>query len=329
MNIQDTKNKKGSGKIRIFPDHFFPKGKKGIVEAQLTWVFILIVGVIILLFFIGIAQKQKQIADMKASANILQQLDAILTGAEVSSGTSSLIKIPKMELKLDCNSFSIGGITKPLKTRVVFSPDLIKGRQLITYNLDWSVPYRVTNFLYLTSPEVRYILVGDAEDLDNDLPDVINKEVVYDINNIENININNYKVKFIFKENNNPSQNDFPDLKEEISAINILDDQYISFYNDGEWSDSVRYYDTASLLGAIFAEDQEQYECAMKKAFEKFNVVTAFYKKRIELLNQLVPQCNLGNLNLPGQLDFGKEIPISDIQFQNDQLQVQSCPTIY
>jgi len=44
------------------------RNKKAIVEAQLTWVFVLIVGAVILLFFIGIAQKQKEIADMKSSA---------------------------------------------------------------------------------------------------------------------------------------------------------------------------------------------------------------------------------------------------------------------
>ncbi len=321
------------------------KSKKGVVEAQLTWVFILIVGTIILLFFIGIAQKQRQIAEMKSSANILQQLDGILTGAEVSSGTSFLIKIPKVEIELDCNSFSIGGLTKSLKTRIVFSPDLISGRQLIIYNLDWSVPYRVSNFLYLSSPEVRYVLVGGAEELNESLPEFMNKEIVSSIDNLTDKN--NYKVKFVFFDYTPSGTEGITNLKtKDVTAISIDTakglDAYgtIEFYQveDGQWSIGTEtdYLKKESVVGAIFAENIDQYECAMKKASKKLKIVTSIHKTRATTLsNNYDPGSTCYTLlnqalNLLRE-DAGLEDTSSLVGLVsiNRQLQLLGCPTIY
>jgi len=304
------------------------KSKKAIIEAQVTWVFILIVGVIILLFFFGIAQKQKQISDLKMSAALLNQLDGILTGAEVSAGTASLIPIPKIDIEIEnCDSFSVGSATKSLKSRIVFSPDLIKGRQLIAYNLDWSVPYRVTNFLYLTSPEVRYIFINPPSDFYESLPEIMNKEIVTAPNDIDNKN--NYKVKFVFLNSNTDS---FLDIAKswgaEISAINISNNK-VSFYNGSEWSSELNCNDTASLIGAIFAEDAEQYKCAMKKADEKFKIVTEIHQRRLIKLNETLQEGTCKNLienlinNFISLLDTDGKVQA------NEELQQYSCPTIY
>ncbi|PIN70298.1 hypothetical protein COV94_01860, partial [Candidatus Woesearchaeota archaeon CG11_big_fil_rev_8_21_14_0_20_57_5] len=37
--------------------------------------------------------------------------------------------------------------------------------RLTTWTLPWEVPYWATNFLYLTSPEVRYIFVGNSQQM--------------------------------------------------------------------------------------------------------------------------------------------------------------------
>jgi len=310
------------------------RNRKGIVEAQLTWVFVLIVGAVILLFFIGIAQKQKEIADMKTSANLLQQLDGILTGAEVSSGTASLINIPKMDIEIDCNSFSVEGITKQLKTRIVFAPDLIKGRQLITYNLDWSVPYRVSNFLYLTSPEVRYILVDDtgtlAEELNESLPEIMNKEI-YRSGDIFLQDKGNYKVRFIFLDKSQSSiTSNLARAREwegEISAINIKEDGTIDFYNSsGSSYANEDFTGKAQKIGAVFAENAAQYECAKIKAKEKLEIVTEIYQDRLIELNKTISDSTCKNLlayTLPGLTD------IIGVETRNNALQLQSCPTIY
>lgn len=304
------------------------RNKKGIVEAQLTWVFVLIVGAVILLFFIGIAQKQKEIADMKSSANLLQQLDGILTGAEVSSGTSSLIDIPKMEIKVDCetNAFYIGDAKKSIANRIIFSPDLIKGRQLITYNLDWSVPYRVSNFLYLSSPQIKYVLVGNADQLEEDLPDIMNIQVVGDVEEVSDEN--NYKIKFIFWN----EKGTLPDIQGDLSAINIIvGSQEIEFFEDREWS-STKYYDTASLLGAIFSENKEQYDCTIDKASKKFDIVTSLNIERINKLILDSLECDtLLNLALDSlqNNDFSEPTYIANVESKNYNLQMASCPTIY
>ena len=39
--------------------------KKGIIEIQFNWIFVLVVGAIILVFFFGFVQKQKSFAEEK------------------------------------------------------------------------------------------------------------------------------------------------------------------------------------------------------------------------------------------------------------------------
>ncbi len=300
MNIQGTRN------------------KRGIIEAQLTWVFILIVGVIILLFFVGIAQKQKQISDTKNAAEILQQLDGILTGAEVSTGTASLVNIPKLDIELTCDAFTIEGVTKQLDARVVFGPDLIQGRQLVMYNLDWSVPYRVTNFLYLTSPNVRYVLVGEAEqELESLLPEYITYESIPTSDNFTDKK--NYKVRFVFWD----KQGNIPDVRGDISAVSINDNS-ASFNNGLTWSPSIAYEGDAFKVGAVFAENSEQFNCTVKKAEEKKRIVTELYQDRINLLKSKYSAgeaCReLLDINLTA---------FYDLESRNYDLQLQSCPTIY
>jgi len=102
------------------------------------------------------------------------------------------------------------------------------------------VPYRVTNFLYITSPDIRYIIVDDdigsyslADELNRTLPPdyiekrgkkrlFMNKELVDNTNDLGDKN--NYKVKFIFFDNPSGGLSTGKD----VSAINIKSDSSCS-----------------------------------------------------------------------------------------------------
>jgi len=216
---------------------------------------------------------------------------------------------------------------------------MIKGRQLITYNLDWSVPYRVSNFLYLTSPEVRYVLVGDAGELEDDLPDIMNIEVVEEDHIADVEDKNNYKIKFIsfdigFDDKFIPSHLQSM-LDKDISAIKISDDK-IQFYKKEEdkfvkEGNPIDYLTDEEKIGAVFAEDFKQYKCAKDKALEKFDIVTAIYQKRIDLIETILTGTCKGlfrGLKTTNALPTGLN-HISEVETLNQRLQDYSCPTIY
>ena len=282
--------------------------KRGIIELQFNWIFVIIAGAIIFLFFINIVNKQREFSEMRASGTIVTNLDSILTGAQISTNTINVIEMPKLEIGFECNRYFVGPAPKSTKGNVIFAPGLLKGKEVITWTKEWNMPYRVTNFLYITDPELRYIIINNSQNLGqtlfDELPDEMNKEVI-DPNELKNLkNKNNYKVKFIFLGGetvlNNPLTNGLEKLKrtddEDITAINIttLDEDSSIIPTTGtivflkkdnnRWEPELEthYLNKESFYGAIFAEDRDMYNCVMKKAFKKLNLVTTIYLERSE-----------------------------------------------
>ena len=107
-------------KIR-FPDRV-RRSRKAQVETQFNWIFILIVGAIILAFFTYIVIKQKAASDAKIAGKISQQLNTILVGAKVSSGTVQDIPTPEVSIHFTCNDYYIGPASQRLGNLIVFAP---------------------------------------------------------------------------------------------------------------------------------------------------------------------------------------------------------------
>ena len=292
--------------------------KKGQIDIQFNWVFMLIIGGVILLFFFGLILKQKDTTETKIAANIKEDLSSIMTGSSISTGTASLIEISEIEMEFDCEGYRIGSVS-PIDPHISFSPNRMVGNELIVWSLDWNVPYRVANFLYITSPRIRYVIVDDAgylaEELNETLPPgtIIKddlekpffvKEIVKE-NELANIKDQNYdKIRFIFfgKGTNIPDTmlDDLDKDADDISAISINGNSIDGFGNvyffkksklSNTWTPDPSaseyesfYLGQASLIGAIFTEDIETYECNMQNAFDHFSIVTMIYENKTNAL---------------------------------------------
>jgi len=292
----------------------FNKSKKAFVETQFNWIFIIIAGGVILLFFFSIVYKQKDVSDIKVTGTIKSDLRVILTGSKASTGTASLIAAPNLEIYYDCQGYAIGRLS-PIKPHAGFSPGLIKGYALMVWALDWNMPFRVTNFLYLTSPEIRYIIVNDgsfAERLNETLPAktiiqdkkkkiLMNKEFV-EVANLGSIeDKNNYRVRFVFF-NQNPSGglSDLDNMEnEDVTAISVYPTTGIDGYGEVEFFEkdgngwvlkgTTNYIGKASLIGAVFTDNIETYNCNMQRAFKDLSIINEIYLNRT---NELVKYYN-------------------------------------
>ncbi len=321
------------------------ESKKGVISVQFNWIFILIAGSLILLFFGSLVLKMRDVSDTAIAETILTNMQTIMTGAEVSVRTINPIEIPDKEIEFSCNSISVGKVSKPItKNKIVFAPEVIKGRLLLTWALDWNSPYHVTNFLYLTTKDIKYIFIeqldDEAEKIFNMLPDEINKKRE-DISNIKDTGSN---FKLVFFDVSSP---DIPsNLKsisdKRISAVNInFNFNEIKFYEkNGDTFDFVKkvnYLSDPMILGAIFSGNQEDYECNIEKAFNKLNLVSKIYEKRTNSLSELYSETSCISYYdiTPFSIDYSKasitEInsAINSIETSNQYLQSLSCPTIY
>lgn len=287
--------------------------KRGVIEVHFNWIFVLIAGAIILFFFISIVNKQREFSEIRSSGTIITNLESILTGAQISTNTINIVDIPKVGIGFECNRYFIGVTHKQTKGDVIFSPNLLKGKKLITWALEWNMPYRVTNFLYLTDPELRYVIVNKPDrpgfKIFNELPKEMNKELI-EINRLNTFSDkNNYKVKFIFFDNKEDDVlsklNEMQDG--DVTAIVLMDftgedkipdiGKIEFFQKKGPvWeSKGITFYlKKESLFGAIFVADKEMYDCVMKKSFNKLNLVTKIYLNRSSTLVDYYGINNLG-----------------------------------
>jgi hypothetical protein len=348
--------------------------KKAMIEVHFNWIFILIAGAVIFVFFINIVNKQREFSDIRTSGTIATNLESILTGAQISTDTVNIIDLPKVNIGFECERYFIGPTPKQTKSNVIFAPNLLKGTQMISWALDWNMPYRITNFLYLTDPELRYIIVNKADRpgqlLFDELPEEVNKELI-ELGNIGNfIDKNNFKVKFIFFDSNDAGPlTKLTYMKDEdVTAIVIKDftsstiippTGKIEFYQkDGlvwQLTGTSDYLKKESLIGAIFAEDWDTFNCVMKKAFKKLNLVSKVYLERSETLEtayagtNCAPPYSTAIINLENLRDSSEkqtqEFPTSSITMDamqdyatnigsssgnaNNLAQLYSCALIY
>jgi hypothetical protein len=343
--------------------------KKGVVDVQFNWIFVIIAGALILLFFVSIVTKQKQISDNRISSTILVDLESILSGAKVSTKTVNVITVPNRDVEFECEKYSIGSANVKVKDKILFSPDLIRGRELITWAVDWSLPFWVTNFLFLTTKEVRYVIVDEAdpsltfaEEIYSELlPDEteITKEMIQAGDQIKDLN--NYRVKFVYVDTD-PSiygsmlENFRRVSDDEVSAIQVKPDASsrnfgtVEFYEKKgtSWvSQGESYYlKKEALTGAIFAADVESYNCSMLKAFDRLRVMASIYVNKTESLISYYAgntDCQGAHTAANNELqniesdanDFLKDrvetiySGASDVEHQNGVAQIYSCVLVY
>jgi len=296
------------------------KQKKAQLAIPFHWIFIMIAGAIILLFFITIVFKQKAVAEEKLSVEILSSIEEIFAGA--GSGeeeTIAAIEIPKTELNFICeedtgiSEYSIKdtGISKQTPGEIMYSPDIVKGKELVIWSLPFSFPFKITNLIMVSSSDVRYVFYygpnseSFAEQLALDMPDSLNVDLIREGEPIGDKK--NYKVRFIFIDVD-PTTIDLSSLKtlnKDVSAVKIESDN-VKFYEKKANNFHIMYefvdptkasaiylpsYNNkdAMYYGAVFSENPDQYRCNLKKIFKRTELVAEIYKDRTEILRQHYP----------------------------------------
>jgi len=326
-------------------------------EIQFNWLFVLVAGAAIILFFTVIVIKQKDVSETSTKATVLKSMEAIITGASVSTDTTNIIDIPSSDINVDCGRVSIGGVSKQYPSLILFAPGLIKGDKLITQTLAFSTPYRATNILYATSPQLRYIIIGSndiAKEINKSMPSELKKEFYKSAPEIKNSN--NYRIRFVLFENIIAFPKALEKLPDsDVSAVKINGDNQkgtVEFYQKqgSSWmpKGTSSYIGKQSLLGAIYADTFEAYECNMQNVFSRLNLVTRIYAERTKKLmesavtsSQII--CSqfysnaLTQLNsiLAASSDFNRDninaitASANSLASENKNAQIYSCTLIY
>jgi len=317
-------------------------GKKGVITIQFNWIYVIIIGGLILGLFIGIINKQRAVSEVAASGEMQRKLETLLVGAASSLGTANLLDIGRTEINVDCFGYSVGPV-KPFDPGVSFSPSRIKvrGKQFITWAYPFNMPYLITNFLYVTSKQVRYVIVGDPDDdmlnkLRDTLPEELNIEFVESVQGLRYKNED--KTRFVFiggLQSLDPSFNNA-----DVSALEITDKLYfykkpptiLSFTTPtGDYPNPGGA--NAVLYAAIFSEDLETFECNMEDAYDRVELINEIHIDRTRKLStsSTYSYCSSYYNDAIGWFENLKINPMAAMELGriNYQLQIQSCPLLY
>lgn len=356
----------------------YHKHKKGVIEVQLNWIFILIVGAIILLFFVFVSKSITKSAEVKTSQKILTNIDALLTGTSTTEKTASRLEIPKTDITYTCfvdegacspqygctSGFEYTKTGKAIDTSslVIFSPEKISGPSLITWTQDWQFPFKVMNVMFLSRPDIKYILVAEDEDaLANEIQELFADNEFLEVMRIKKsdllaavIDQNDYWIRIVYFDGIVPSSKlelikakhlDAIVIDQENSKVTFQDlKQATKWYNI-----PLPYVDAISLVGAIVSESPEHYVCNMNKALIRYQKVYDLIKKRSEKISQEIngnpdkSSCaffyqlswkelgGAGSLPLLTDDNYMDDITqfAVEIEEQNRNALINSCPRIY
>lgn len=343
--------------------------KKGF-EMQVHWIFILIAGAVILAFFFSVAAKQRSLSEQKLSITLSANIDAVFAGAVESKGTAQLLPLPAGGIEFSCSdvcdcNFIIGGKATSFSDKVIFAPSLLEDQDAVAWSNEWKLPFRITNFLYITNPNIKYYLVyipGTNSErmldrIEKIVPPSISMEILTDPFDLSAVPQEGFQeTKFIFLDvpdaqvNLESLDRDF--RKKEVSAVNIHQNT-ITFF-EKEQNDLVFNSDSSPFVGeplmfaAIFAADKQMYDCGLQSAFRKLNHVASVIYGRAKLIQQNLtvtkPECvyllndfqNLISISeqFSRGFDFTQGIgslatAANNIEKENKNLILLSCPEIY
>ena len=306
------------------------------------------------MFFVSVAIKYKSSAEDELSIKVLTNLEGIFSGAGISTGTTQVQTIPRTGIKFGCGSYQIGKSSLDTNT-ILFAPTEFNSENLVLWSQPFNIPFKTADFLYITSPEIRYIFVYDetddeADDIFYHLPPkeltetkqgrtvsirAMNKEQLFTGGFAVKDN-NDQHIRFIFI--NTPVTSLINGINEEKRSTLHIDtsNKKLTFSDN---SQEIHYLTDSDLYGAIFSDNFDFYTCTMQKAFKKSSYVVDVYAKRsqelasvrclhptdIDLFKEKIDACSDTDCDIPSLSSY-----ISKIERHNNILiQKEKCATIY
>lgn len=298
-----------------------PLTKRGIVEVQFNWIFIMIAGGLILFFFMTVISYQQQLSKNKLGVELASQLELIFSGRGVSPGAKQPIDVADVPMQFECNEYRVMDQRIASGNVLIFAPAEIFTRKLMTITMSFDVPFRTNTFIMMTSPQIKYYFIGFTETMKEKINNTLEfplapegERIDYQFVEFEKVSElkyeNNPFVKFVF---NLPVQqavddpiHDLPTLpasfaevdNAKVSAVvvneNLVDEQTspLFFYAKeagqlvpeiGLTAETTPHtFGFASFIGAVFAKDGMMFSCVMNRALRRTKLTIDVYQGRYE-----------------------------------------------
>ncbi len=307
------------------------KQKKAAVEIQFHWIYVMLAGAALLIFFGTAIYQQQKLSGEKRERELLNSLEAAMRSVHAHPGLSERID-SRISLKIKCGTSSImaGSASKQTGTDPIFSPEELKGMSLMMGTAKWNIPFRASDFLLIRTDEAFVILHDPANPESAGLFEKLKKEWP---EGMPYSTVPHEKARIIALNTDYPAQ--YSGVRVIASKADNFEKGTIIF--EGQAED---YAGFASVLGAAFSDSKENYDCSMKNAYRRLALVSEVYWKKAERLKQENPECSyeqaknaLNAIKTQAKLPDPDEAEIhsqaESLKAANNELLKQSCPVIY
>ena len=252
-------------------------------QIYFNWIFVIVIGAVMLTFFVGFAIKYKDMQEKKTEVIMLNNLDTALTNLKSSSFTTSTsINLP-LDLSVNCDTnkgYNIFINERNWISHLLASKTKLKDKMYIWYQ-PYEIPFKVTNFYYLIDNSIVKINSNLYDDIVEDMPDLFKQRVISDFTGISIVgNLNEGTI------------NGKPYLGKEMLYAGIFSDDYDCFYENVK-----KRIETSVLIYQNKAQILSRSRCnyglilAQLNSLQSSNYQTV---KRIEQLNE-----DLVSMNCP------------------------------
>lgn len=277
------------------------------IEVTINWFYVLIAGAVILLFFVGLIVNQKTVSEKHLAVDIVGMMDSIFTGAGVSEKTKQPIDtggLADYTLNFACeegvSKFGIESLEIAAEDEIhpLFSPSKIQTNQLLLWSLPFRFPFKVIDFLFVSSINTKYVLLGSDRQFIDEFMNVtegFNREYALDLTQIDPGK--NYQLRIIDLDGTIATQAIPENLlaveDEQLSLASFSDNgaiEQVTYYqkSGAQWQQSTSLLSATPIVSlggeraaakyaAIFAADEQMYRCNMQKAFRRLQLLTEVY----------------------------------------------------
>ncbi len=341
--------------------------KSAQLEVTFNWLYILIAGGLILLFFVGIVVKQKAQAETQLSLDVVRILESIIKGASISEKTKHSIDISGLKdytLQFSCDEgvskYGLEGTSAQVEDVIqpLFSPTRIKAPRLNLWSVPYKLPYKTIDFLFVTSTTTKYFFAGQDEEFVNEFFAQTEtelsgkKEVLFEIKRdfvttLEVVDPEKYfHVRIVDVSGNTIKAGDpvpqklRPLADEQVTAVSFTMGNTADFFQKAGdiWVKrnkqpvpliSLGGERDAAKYAAIFAGNEEIYNCNMKKAFRRLQYVSQIYQEKLHELEAYY-DTPLRKTNYPDCIGYINQFPTNIVEvsemFQN---KIAACVATY
>lgn len=289
------------------------KSKKAVVEVQFNWIFVLVAGALILLFFIVIINKQRAVSNKKLAIDILNSMDKIIAGQKTSENRQDFINMYETEMSYLCGgcdcTFSLAGMSKSKGNIVVFAPASVKSNTLLTWTQSWDMPFRVTNFVYMSVPEAKYYFISPSNSIKRDFIDNLPVNLTYEVvGGVEDIKYKGeQKIRLVFFPDtmSPPMPDGLKEVSDPIITALVISGSSQNWYNgygklsfykkkgnafvddfDEEGAaSSYKVLGMQTAYGAVYSDNFQSFRCNMDDAVKRLKLVADIYKERADQLS--------------------------------------------